>query len=61
MTWNAETKECEITNTMNGINYKLYYPCLRFIKERLSLFEEAGLGTFVWDGGQGLAYFYELF
>ena len=58
--WNEETKECEITAVFKKTNLKIFYPCLKFIKERLSLFEDANLGMFVWDGGQGLQYFYEL-
>ena len=58
--WNEENKECEISANRNNINYLIYYPCLKFLKERLNLFEEANVGAFVWDGGQGLPYFYEL-
>jgi len=60
-TWNIETRECEISTSTNNVNLQLYYPCLRFLKERLNLFEEGNVGAFVWDGGQGLPYFYELF
>lgn len=61
LSWNSETLECEITTINKNTHLALYYPCLRFLKERLSLFEEANVGAFVWDGGQGLQYFYELF
>ena len=59
--WNSETKECEVNTVVANTRYNLYFPCLRFLKERLTLFEDANVGAFVWDGGQGLQYFYELF
>ena len=48
-------------NDGNSGNNLIYFPCLKFIKERLDLFEEYGIGAFVWEGGNGMKYFYELF
>jgi hypothetical protein len=55
--WDDDVKECYYSFRRS----KVGYPCLNFIKERLDLFEKYGIGGFVWEGGQGLQYFYELF
>ena len=60
--WLADHKECKVMiNDGNSGNNLIYFPCLKFIKERLDLFEEYGIGAFVWEGGNGMKYFYELF
>jgi len=59
MTWDNEIKECVI-HADNRQSLAMF-PCLKFLDERLKLLEEYGLGAFIWEGGQGLEYFYEMF
>eukprot|EP01016_Furgasonia_blochmanni_P048079 TRINITY_DN7123_c0_g1_i1.p1 TRINITY_DN7123_c0_g1~~TRINITY_DN7123_c0_g1_i1.p1 ORF type:complete len:401 (-),score=88.59 TRINITY_DN7123_c0_g1_i1:261-1334(-) len=61
--WNRSLKECiiEIDRPKENVYMKIYYPCLKFLIERMRLFEENEVGMFIWEGGQGLDYFYELF
>lgn len=61
--WNASTKECEIKHVHDSDHDRrlsIFYPCLKFLKERLALAEELEVGAFVWEGGQALEYFYQL-
>ena len=60
--WNHEYKECfiEIKGNQGSVAAQVTYPCLKFIQSRLEMFSEYGVGAFIWDGGQGLEYFYEL-
>jgi len=61
--WNYKFKECVIqySDSSNNSPNHLVYPCLKFIKTRLELFDYFEVGAFVWEAGQGLEYFYELF
>lgn len=63
LTWNQKLKECVIQylDLSTKAHNHVVYPCLKFIKTRLELFDEFEVGAFIWEAGQGLEYFYELF
>jgi chitinase domain-containing protein 1 len=55
--WDSTTKE-------NYFSYKevvIYYPTVRSILERLIAIQNIGCGVSVWEIGQGLKYFLDLF
>jgi chitinase domain-containing protein 1 len=62
LSWNQKFKECvmQYVDSSTGAPNYVVYPCLKFIKTRLDLFDEFEVGAFIWEAGQGLEYFYEL-
>lgn len=38
----------------------LFYPCIEFMRNRIAIANNNGMGVFAWDGGQGPYYFYHL-
>ena len=55
--YDQKTKEC----FWKDEDTQIYYPCIKFVKERISLINQFGFGVSVWDAGQGPHYFYHLF
>jgi len=59
--WDDNVKEHFFKYTENNNKFTMYFPTLMFIHERLELAKRLGCGVAVWEIGQGLDYFYDLF
>eukprot|EP01080_Neovahlkampfia_damariscottae_P000429 gene430-6842_t len=62
LTWDALNKEhhFQYTDSKNTV-HTIYYPTLKSIEERLKFAEENNLGVAIWELGQGLDFFFDLF
>lgn len=54
--WDEEQGE----HRMDGTIWSIWYPTILSILHRLSWAEEYGVGISVWEGGQGLEYFWDI-
>jgi len=59
--WNEEYQEHVFTYDHDELEWTCYYPTLKFIESRLELAKELNVGISIWETGQGLDYFYDLF
>ncbi|KAI8610825.1 glycoside hydrolase superfamily [Chytriomyces sp. MP71] len=60
--WDADAKEHVLTyKEIGGEKRDVWYPSLRSVEERVELARELGVGMSLWEVGQGLDYWYELF
>jgi len=60
--WNSNIQEHVFSYyTKNGQAYTVYYPTLKYIGDRLQLAKDFNVGIGIWEVGQGLDYFYDLF
>lgn len=59
-TWDSKAAEHVLEYVAEGQRHSVYYPSAMFIKERLDLANEYGVGISIWELGQGLDMFMDL-
>jgi len=60
-TWSSTHHEHSFVYKKGAEERTVYYPTLMSIADRISLAEDLGVGISIWEIGQGLDYFYDLF
>jgi chitinase domain-containing protein 1 len=61
LVWEEEGLEHKFTYSSGGSSHVVYFPTLKFISERLNSAERLTIGVAIWEIGQGLDYFFDLF
>ena len=59
--WDEEEKEHKFIYSQKGKECVVYYPTLDMITERLKFAEKNGMGVAIWELGQGLEHFFNIF
>lgn len=60
LSWDRVSREHVIQYREGGESFKVYYPTLQSIQDRLELAKSYGVGISIWELGQGLDYFFDL-
>ena len=59
--WDESAAEHTLEYTAQGERHSVYYPTLMSLQKRLELAFEFGVDISIWDLGQGLPFFMDLF
>ena len=59
--WDSHSEEHFLEAKVGGEKTTVFYPTLQSLEARLNLARELGTGVSMWEIGQGLDYFYDLF
>lgn len=59
--WEEDDQEHLFNYQLGSEKHVVYYPTLQSIQNRINLATELGCGISLWEIGQGLDYFYDLF